>query len=306
MSHRNRSVRLTVWAFALVLLTAAGLAAAEAGTTRLPTTGTPGPVTTPDATVLARQTASIAELFAGSAITIEQSLSPGAGYQRYVVSYRSDTFKIYALMTVPSGQRPDHGWPVIVFNHGYIPAKQYSTIDTYSSHVDVFARHGYIVFKSDYRGFAASEGVAARSRRLFVTDILNAIQALKGLPFVDSHRIGMWGHSMGGYITMAVMLATKDVKAGVIWAGTVGMFASNPGLKDLSGPLQLQQSTSDSMVSYRNSAELFRALRAVRLPVELYSYQNDDHNLDANGTLALVRSLYFFDRYVKNATDGGQ
>src|SRR5688572_33107278 len=59
--------------------------------------------------------------YPGSDITIEETLSPGDVYHRYLVSYQSEGLKIYALLTVPFGERPPTGWPAIVFNHGYIP-----------------------------------------------------------------------------------------------------------------------------------------------------------------------------------------
>jgi hypothetical protein len=69
--------------------------------------------------------------YPGSPITIEQTLEPGANHNQYVVSYLSDGHKIYALMTVPTGTKPATGWPVIVFNHGYITPSQYRTIERY-------------------------------------------------------------------------------------------------------------------------------------------------------------------------------
>ena len=62
--------------------------------------------------------------YPGSDITIEQTLSSGSNYNRYVVSYLSDGLKIYGLLTVPQGQTPQGGWPVILVNHGYIPPTQ--------------------------------------------------------------------------------------------------------------------------------------------------------------------------------------
>src|SRR5262245_17509837 len=59
--------------------------------------------------------------YPGSDIVIEKVLDPGVNYNRYYVSYLSEGLKIYALMTVPTGEKPATGWPVIVFNHGYIP-----------------------------------------------------------------------------------------------------------------------------------------------------------------------------------------
>jgi len=58
--------------------------------------------------------------YPGSDIVIEQTLAPGANYYQYIASYKSEGLKIYALMTVPMGEKPKTGWPVVIFNHGYI------------------------------------------------------------------------------------------------------------------------------------------------------------------------------------------
>ena len=156
-------------------------------------------------------------------LTIEETLKPGMNYNRYIVSYLSEGLKINALLTVPFGEKPESGWPVIVFNHGYIPPDQYRTTERYVDYVDDIALHGYIVLRSDYRGHAFSEGQArgAYGNPDYTIDVLNALAAIKNYPDADPERIGMWGHSMGGYITLRSMVTTKDIKAGVIWAGVV-------------------------------------------------------------------------------------
>ena len=98
--------------------------------------------------------------YPGSEIVIENVLDPGANYNRYYVSYLSEGLKIYALMTVPYGEKPATGWPVIIFNHGYIAPDVYKTTERYIAYVDQIARSGYIVFRSDYRGHDRSEGEA--------------------------------------------------------------------------------------------------------------------------------------------------
>lgn len=163
------------------------------------------------------------EEYPGSEIVIEQNLEPGANYNRYVASYLSEGFKIYALLTVPFGERPESGWPVVVFNHGYIPPEQYRTTERYVAYVDGFARNGYIVFRSDYRGHGSSEGQAAGAygSPAYTIDVLNAVAALQQYPDADPDRIGMWGHSMGGHITLRAMVISPDIKVGVIWAGVI-------------------------------------------------------------------------------------
>ena len=157
---------------------------------------------------------------------IEEVLEAGSNYSRYYTSYQSEGLKIYAYMTVPRGVTPATGWPVVVFNHGYIPPEIYRSTERYIAYADAFARNGYIVFRPDYRGHAFSEGDArgAYSSPDYVLDVLNALASVKQWPVADPERIGMWGHSMGGYITLRAMVVRDDIKAGVIWAGVIASY----------------------------------------------------------------------------------
>lgn len=170
--------------------------------------------------------------FPGSDIVIEETLAAGSNYDRYRVSYKSEGLKIYALLTVPQGQKPKSGWPVVIFNHGYIPPAEYRTTERYIAYTDAFSRNGYILLRSDYRGHGESEGTAAGGygSNDYTIDILNALSSVKKYKDSDPNRIGMWGHSMGGHVTLRNMVVNRDVKAGVIWAGVV---ASYPDLVTL-------------------------------------------------------------------------
>jgi len=289
--------------------------------------------------------------YPGSDIVIEQKLEPGANYARYVVSYKSEGFKIYALMTVPNGQKPASGWPVVIFNYGYIQPAVYRTTERYVAYVDAFARNGYIVFKSDYRGHGSSEGDAAGGygSPAYTIDVLNAVASMKMYADADPNRIGMWGHSMGGQATLRAMVVSKDIKAGVIWGGVVASYpdlisrwtrptpaatrvvtatpfgrrnwrrelsetygtpeqnpqfwasiSPNSYLGDLSGPLQLHHSTTDAEVPVAFSQTLYEQMQAAGQPCELYTYPGDNHNISANFSIAMQRSIAFFDKYVKN------
>jgi dipeptidyl aminopeptidase/acylaminoacyl peptidase len=167
-----------------------------------------------------------ARTYPGSDIVIENELDPGANYRRYYVSYLSDGLKIYALLTVPNGEMPVGGWPGLVFNHGYIPPKEYRTTERYIAYVDRLARAGYIVFRIDYRGNDRSEGVAtgAYGDPGYTDDVLNAVASLQRFPQANPQKIGMWGHSMGGFLTLRAMVISDTIKAGVIWSGVVGSY----------------------------------------------------------------------------------
>ncbi len=164
--------------------------------------------------------------YPGSDLVIEQTLESGDSYQRFIASYKSDGLKIYGLLTVPQGEKPKDGWPVIIFNHGYIPPEQYQTTEKYVAYVDAFARSGYIVFKSDYRGHGSSEGnpEGAYYSPAYTIDVLNAVSTLKRFKDVNPEKIGMWGHSLGGNLTLRAMVISEDIKAGVIWSGVVGTY----------------------------------------------------------------------------------
>ncbi|MES0361607.1 MAG: alpha/beta fold hydrolase [Anaerolineales bacterium] len=196
-------------------------------------TNTPTPSQTPTATPTRTPTPhpmSIPALrqmaYPGSEIIIEETLEPGSNYNRYYASYLSEGLRIYGLLTIPYGETPPTGWPAIVFNHGYIPPNEYRTTERYVAYVDWLARSGYVVFRIDYRGHDQSEGVpsGAYGNPGYTVDVLNAVSALQQFPPADNNRIGMWGHSMGGFLTLRSMVVSPDIKAGVVWAGVVASY----------------------------------------------------------------------------------
>jgi dipeptidyl aminopeptidase/acylaminoacyl peptidase len=164
--------------------------------------------------------------YPGSDIVVVDELARGANYSRFYVYYLSEGLKIYALLTLPDGELPSGGWPAIVFNHGYIPPDIYRTTERYIAYVDRLAASGFVVFLIDYRGNDQSEGEAtgAYGNPGYTVDVLNAVASIQRHPQVNPERVGMWGHSMGGFLTLRAMVITSDVKAGVIWAGVVGSY----------------------------------------------------------------------------------
>ena len=164
--------------------------------------------------------------YPGSDIGIEAELDRGINYRRFYAWYESEGLRIYGLLTIPDGEMPEGGFPAIVFNHGYIPPDVYRTTERYIAYVDRIASAGYVVFRIDYRGHDLSEGEAtgAYGSPDYTIDVLNAVASIKKHPQVNPEKIGMWGHSMGGYLTLRSMVITNDIKAGVIWAGVVASY----------------------------------------------------------------------------------
>lgn len=143
-------------------------------------------------------------------------------YTSYVTSYTSIGLKINGLLTQPKGETPQGGWPAIVFIHGYIPPSQYETLgQPYSRYVDYLASQGFVVFKIDLRGHGDSEGEpgGAYYSSDYVIDTLNAHAALQSADFVNKDKIGLWGHSMAGNISLRSLAAKPEIPAAVIWGG---------------------------------------------------------------------------------------
>lgn len=287
--------------------------------------------------------------YPGSEIIMEETLESGSNYSRYYAYYLSEGLKIYALLTIPNGEPPSGGWPAIVFNHGYIPPAQYRTTERYIAYVDRLASSGYIVFRIDYRGHDRSEGTpsGAYGDPGYTVDVLNAVASLQQFPQANPERIGMWGHSMGGYLTLRSMVISQEVKAGVIWAGVVASYpdlltrwrrgsgptrtpsassarswrsswidrfgspednpdfwqaiSANSYLADISGPIQLHHGTADESVPLEFSEILYQQMQQAGQPVELYTYEGDNHNLSNFFTMAMNRTIAFFDLYLKDS-----
>ena len=103
------------------------------------------------------------------------------------------------------------GRPVVVMAHGFGGTKDRGSSPSRSA----YASAGADVFAFDYRGFGGSEGQPRQtiSIRRQVQDYWAAIDAAKGLPYVDQDRIAIWGSSMSGSHVLHVAADRDDVAA---------------------------------------------------------------------------------------------
>lgn len=186
---------------------------------------TPAPSTKP-AEPLAIETIRRHALTPGP-ITIESDLGMRDGCRISDVSYRSDGFKVYALLTQPSADPPADGYPVLVLAHGYIKPDEYQTAGTdYQGFTNVYCGAGYAVLKPDFRGHGRSEGTAAGGHFSpdYTYDLLNLTASLPTLPGLNARRVGWLGHSMGAHVVLRGLVASHGlpVKAAVLVSGVVG------------------------------------------------------------------------------------
>lgn len=148
-------------------------------------------------------------------IKLEKTLKETPSYTSYAIAYQSNGLKITGYMNVPKGEGSH---PAIILNHGYFIPSRYQTGDGTKMEADYLAQRGYVTIASDYRGYGGSDKGESLFRWGYVHDILSLIPALEKLSFVNSNRIGIWGHSMGGMITVKTLVVNPKIKAAVLVA----------------------------------------------------------------------------------------
>jgi dipeptidyl aminopeptidase/acylaminoacyl peptidase len=207
------------------------------------------------------------------------------------------------MLTVPYADPPEGGWPAIIFNHGYIAPAEYRTTERYVAYVNALATNGYVVFKPDYRGHGDSEGAATGgySSPAYTVDVLNALASVQRYPGVNPEKMGMWGHSMGGHLTLRAMVTVKSIKAGVIWAGVVGSYQDmmtnwrrNRPFPTTSGRLsRIGQELTDTYGSWDENPEFWASISPIDNVADIGGPVQLHHGTaDADVPLEFSESLY--------------
>jgi dipeptidyl aminopeptidase/acylaminoacyl peptidase len=241
--------------------------------------------------------------------TVEFERSAIDGVNARVVNFTADGLKQYALVLEPAGERPDSGWPVMLVNHGHHPEPpNYGRIkdgstdrpgDYYRDVPLAFARRGFLVVAPDFRGHNISEGAEFTGGRLeshwYARDTIAVYSALASLPGADLSRVFIWGHSMGGDVTLRVALALGPAISGAsIWS-TAATASAMLYRDELEIPLIIQHAKGDPVARFNWSESLATGLDASGKPHHFYPYESDEHMF--RGTrleLAIDRDSDFF------------
>ncbi len=144
-------------------------------------------------------------------------------YRDEDVSYenKAQNVTLAASLTIPQGKGP---FPGVVLITGSGPQDRDETLLGHKPFLvlsDYLTRHGIAVLRADDRGVGKSTGIFAKGTTAdFATDAEAGVAYLKTRPEIDSHRIGLVGHSEGGVIAPMVAARNKDVAFIVMMAGT--------------------------------------------------------------------------------------
>jgi dipeptidyl-peptidase-4 len=277
----------------------------------------------------------------GDVITLaEERVTPDHPYARYLSAHQAaqlgtlraeDGQLLHYRLTEPQGPRPEPGYPVIVHVYGG-PGVQRVRNEWQPLTLQMLAQHGYGVLELDNRG-SGNRGPAFEApihRRLGdieVRDQLRGVEFLRTLEWVDGSRIGVMGHSYGGYMALQCLLqAPAHFRAAVSTAPVtdwrlydthyteryLGMPAENAAgyedsnvfgwLSDSIGSLLLIHGMADDNVLYTHSTQLYRALQARKLPFEMMAYPGSKHALQEQDVSIHRFNLIldFFNRHLQD------
>lgn len=221
-----------------------------------------------------------------------------------------DGFAMDAYMIKPPGFDTSKKYPVLTFVYGgpHAPQVRNSWGRRRYMYHQMLSQKGYIIWVIDPRsasGSGAKETWTAY-KQLGVTeqlDIEDSISFLKTKSYVDSNRIGIWGWSYGGYMTLFAMTHSKSFKMGISVAPVTDyrLYDSiyterfmltpqnnpagyaktnlNKKVKDLSGKLLIVHGAMDNNVHMQNTTKFVYAMQKAGRQFEFMAYPTQRHGI---------------------------
>jgi dipeptidyl aminopeptidase/acylaminoacyl peptidase len=195
--------------------------------------------------------------------------------------------------------------------------------------------HGYFVFEPNPRGsYGQGEAFTRANIKDFgggdLSDILTGIDAVEARAPVDENRLGVMGHSYGGFMTMWTVTHSHRFKAAVAGAGIANWssyygengidqwmvpffgatFYDDPAVYDRLSPIRSIKNAATPTFIYvgerdvecpaAQSLEFWHGLKAVGVPTSLVIFPDEGHGIrDPEHIKELTdRTLAWFDRYL--------
>ncbi len=154
--------------------------------------------------------------FQSGPIWIDKTLGRTDDYTSYLISYTSDGLKITGVMQIPrKGQPP---FPVIIMDHGYFNREEYKPGSGTDRAAEYLNKHGYLTVAPDYRSWGGSDIGPSLYYSGLAIDVINLLNALPSVREADTKRVGIWGHSMGGAVTIKVLTLDSRLRAAVLYS----------------------------------------------------------------------------------------
>ena len=257
-----------------------------------------------------------------------------------LVTYKSfDGRLISAFVWIPFNLKRDGTAAAVVMPHGG-PTGQ--TLDTFNSRAMLLASRGFVVIAPNVRG---STGYGMEFQKANYQDLGGAdlkdeiagVDFLKATGFIDTKKVGIWGGSYGGFMTLMAIGKTPAVwSAAVDEYGILNWYtmlqhedpqlqeyeksllgdpekdravyeATSPlkYIRDERAPLLVLQGERDIRVPIEEAQQVVAILKkeghtvdAVYYPEEGHGFIKREHQIDE-----LTRSVEWLERYLQNAPE---
>ena len=239
-----------------------------------------------------------------------------------------DHVMLNAMMIKPPNFDAQKKYPVLVYTYGG-PHVQV-VVDGWSGNGflwhELMAQKGYIIFALDNRGAAGrghlfEEPIHLRFGAQELSDQRDGAAYLRSLPYVDAKRMGIWGASYGGHMTLHAMFEDpEDFKAGFAGAPVVdwhyydsiyteryiGVLPQNEksyqesspveNVANLRGKLLVAHGTGDDNVHFANTLALLNVAIAAGKAIEVMPFPGLGHGINdpAARRLMMERATQFF------------
>jgi dipeptidyl-peptidase-4 len=243
----------------------------------------------------------------------------------------ADGQMLYYRLFKPLRFDPAKRYPAIVEVYGGPGVQRVLDNWTGNSFTQILTRAGYVVFQLDNRGsgFRGTAFQAPIHGRLGLIETLDQTLAARWLaaqPYVDPARLGVWGWSYGGYMSLMLMFRAPDVFRAAVAGAPVtdwtlydthyterylGRPQNNaadydassvfPYAENLRGSLLIMHGMADDNVLFLNSTKLFRRLQDLGKPFDVMVYPGAKHGLTRqhDGRHAYGMIKRFFDEQLR-------
>jgi dipeptidyl-peptidase-4 len=241
---------------------------------------------------------------------------------------------LFGMITRPANFQSGRKYPAMVFVYGGPGAQrirnQFGGLMGDSGLIQLLAQRGYVVWQLDNRGSTGRSHTfeSAIYHSLGVTELADqkaGVDYLTSLGFVDPERIGIFGWSYGGFMTLNAMLHSPDTfRTGVAGAPVtnfvnydtiyteryMGLPADNvEGYKrtnlplqaaNLKGNLMVIHNFEDDNVLFQNTLQMVDALERAGKKFELKLYTQKTHGVTGPVRRQMLESIVdYLDRTLK-------
>jgi dipeptidyl aminopeptidase/acylaminoacyl peptidase len=195
------------------------------------------------------------------------------------IHWKSDEHSVQGWLLSPLDVQAGKTYPMIVVVHGG-PAAVVTSHFLWDDMTAGWLRNGYFVFQPNPRGsYGQGESFTRANVRDFgggdLRDDMAGIDAVKQVAPIDETRLGLYGRSYGGFMTMWIVTHSQRFKVAAAGAGIADWMAyyGQNGIDQWMIPYFGASAYDDPEIYDRLSP--IRSIKAVRTPIFLYVGEHD-------------------------------